>query len=132
MMIEIFILPAGNKEILREHLATEQTRQMNYAAELKDNKIVLNEQIVLLSKINGETAEEQTDPPASDEDIDRYNYVNRDIYSSSKNPKKMAAVMIYLPERKKRKQKNYHCNHMCCSCNYHRSCCLCCNYAFTN
>ena len=105
MMIEIFILPAGNKEILREHLATEQTRQMNYAAELKDNKIVLNEQIVLLSKINGETAEEQTDPLLPTKILTAIIMSIVIFTVPRKNPKKMAAVMIYLPERKKRKQK---------------------------
>ena len=105
MMIEIFILPAGNKEILREHLATEQTRQINYASELKDNKIVLNEQIVLLSKINGETAEEQTDPLLPTKILTAIIMSIVIFTVPRKNPKKMAAVMIYLPERKKRKQK---------------------------
>lgn len=105
MMIEIFILPAGNKEILREHLATEQTRQMNYAAELKDNKIVLNEQIVLLSKINGETAEEQTDPLLPTKILTAIIMSIVIFTVPRKNPKKMAAVMIYLPERKKKKAK---------------------------
>ncbi len=44
-------------------------------------------------------------PPASDEDIDRYNYVNRDIYSSSKKSKKNGGGDDLPPRKKKRKQK---------------------------
>ena len=105
MMIEIFILPAGNNEIPREHLVTETARQTDHAAELKDNRIVLNEQIVLLSKINGETVEEQTNPLLPTKRLTAIIMSIVIFTVPRKNPKKMAAVMIYLPERKKRKQK---------------------------
>ena len=44
-------------------------------------------------------------PPASDEDIDRYNYVNRDIYSSSKKSKKNGGGDDLPPRKKKKKAK---------------------------
>ena len=79
MMIEIFILPAGNKEILREHLATEQDeRQMNCS---KNSKRQQNrperDKWFCSSKINMEEQRKNDRTPASDEDIDRYNYVNQ-------------------------------------------------------
>lgn len=43
--------------------------------------------------------------PASNEDIDRYNYVNRDIYSSSKKSKKSGKGDNPPPKKKKNKAK---------------------------
>ena len=43
--------------------------------------------------------------PASNEDIDRYNYVNRDIYSSSKKSKKNGGGDDLPPRKKKKKAK---------------------------
>ena len=44
-------------------------------------------------------------PSASDEEIDRYNYVNRDIYSSSKKSKKNGGGDDLPPRKKKKKAK---------------------------
>ena len=74
-------------------------------SELKDNRIVLNEQIVLLSKISGETAEERTGHLLPTKILTAIITSIVIFTVPQKNPRKMAAVMIYLPERKKRKQK---------------------------
>ena len=62
MMTEIFILLAGNKKFPKGLPATEQTKQIHHVVELRDSKIVLNEQVVLLNKINIETVEGQVEP----------------------------------------------------------------------
>ena len=43
--------------------------------------------------------------PSSNEDIDRYNYVNRDIYSSSKKSRKNGGGNDLPPKKKKKKAK---------------------------
>ena len=104
-MTEIFILLAGNKKIPKGLPATEQTKQIHHVVELRDSKIVLNEQVVLLNKINIETVEGQVEP------LPPMKILTAIIMSiviftvPQKNQEKMAAVMIYLPKRKKRKLK---------------------------
>ena len=72
---------------------------------LRDSKIVLNKQVVLLNKINIETVEGQVEP------LPPMKILTAIIMSiviftvPQKNQVKMAAVMIYLPKRKKRKLK---------------------------
>ena len=82
---------------------TNETNELRSRTQRQQNR--LNEQIVLLSKINGETAEEQTDPLLPTKILTAIIMSIVIFTVPRKNPKKMAAVMIYLPERKKRKQK---------------------------
>ncbi len=80
-------------------------RQMDHAAELKDNRIVLNERNSSAQQNQRRNSGRTNRPPASDEDIDRYNYVNRDIYSSSKKSKKNGGGDDLPPRKKKKKAK---------------------------
>ena len=73
--------------------------------ELKDNRIVLNEQIVLLSKINGETVEEQTNPLLPTKRLTAIIMSIVIFTVPRKNPKKNGGGDDLPPERKKRKQK---------------------------
>ena len=82
---------------------TNETNELRSRTQRQQNRPERTK--VLLSKINGETAEEQTDPLLPTKILTAIIMSIVIFTVPRKNPKKMAAVMIYLPERKKRKQK---------------------------